>query len=56
MKINIARKEMTSGELFNELLYTVAKSNNFDGLITRNMLGFDEDNVFKVFMFKEEIL
>ena len=38
MKINIARKEMTTGELFNELLVTAAKSNNFGRIITRNML------------------
>lgn len=29
--------------------YSVAKSNNFDGIVTRNMEGFDEDDAVKIF-------
>lgn len=29
--------------------YAVAKSNNFDGIVTRNMQGFDADDAIKIF-------
>lgn len=29
--------------------YAVAASNNFDGIVTRNMQGFDEDDAVKIF-------
>ena len=29
--------------------YAVAKSNNFDGIVTRNMEGFDADDAVKIF-------
>ena len=29
--------------------YSVAASNDFDGIVTRNMQGFDEDDAVKIF-------
>lgn len=33
--------------------YAVAKSNNFDGIVTRNMQGFAADDAVKIFMPEE---
>ena len=33
----------------NSVQYAVAASNNFDGIVTRNMQGFDEDDAVKIF-------
>ncbi|MBR0289883.1 MAG: PIN domain-containing protein [Selenomonadaceae bacterium] len=53
--VNVTSKDIQAAFALNwkdfedSVQYSVAKSNNFDGIVTRNMEGFDEDDAVKIF-------